>query len=414
MNMRLQSIIALTVCGMFLFLKYITQLFPSLIGTTLMEQYHMNGLGLAILASSYYYSYTVMQIASGVILDKYNLKYAATLAILFIAIGLYAFTHAHSLWAMCLSRVLMGIGCSFATTLYMKAASLWTPAKAFSIISSFLATATMVGAAVGSAPVAFLFQSIGWHQGLLLVAYIAFALSFLAWFFVRQQPSDALIDTPSVYRFKEVLFNKDNLYLLLYSGFTFSPVVILGGLWGVPYLQLKFHAEASEVAKLMSLMFLGHAVGSPIWAIVSSYLNNKKHIMMLANVMSCTALSMILYAQTSYLSSQLLFFTFGFSVGAFMLSFDICRQINSVAVMGFAVAFINSGEGIVSSVLEPSIGIILDWLKPAQAMHFTLPSYQLALGMLPLCYVISTWTLFKLPFKERNTSFWTPLKLRIN
>lgn len=84
-----------------------------------------------------------------------------------------------------------------------------------------------------------------------------------------------------------------------------------------------------------------------------------------------------------------------------MLSFYLCRQINSAALMGCAVAFINSGEGIVASVLEPGIGLLLDGFKAASATQFTVGSYQMALSCLPVCFVFSTVLIYKLPFTEK-------------
>ena len=41
-----------------------------------------------------------------------------------------------------------------------------------------LATATMLGAACGGYPVGILFQKVGWHQGLNLVAIVGFVMAF--------------------------------------------------------------------------------------------------------------------------------------------------------------------------------------------------------------------------------------------
>jgi MFS family permease len=401
MKTKNQAFIILSICGMFLFLKYIAQLFPSLISTALIEQYQMNGVQIGILASSYYYSYTIMQIVSGVVLDKYSLKIASFLAILTIAAGLYIFPHTHSFVSMCFSRVMMGVGCSFATTLYMKAATIWTSDKAFCFISSLLATATMVGAAVGSAPIALLFDKVDWHQGLLYISYVGFGLAFLALLFVKQKDKPSQASTLSLNDVKKIISNRNNLYLLLYSGLTFSPVVILGGLWGVPFLEIKCSISATGAAQLISLMFLGHAVGSPVWALLSYALDNKKHLMLFANIISFTSLCMLLYVPLSFAYTEVLFVLFGFCVGVFMLSFDLCRQINSAALMGFAVAFINSGEGVVSSLFEPGIGLVLDGLKTAGTPHFTQEHYQIALSILPACFIMSTALIYKLPFTDK-------------
>lgn len=59
--MNKKATIILTISALFLFYKYITHLFPSLIGNNFMTVYGYDGVMLAIMASSYYYSYTFME-----------------------------------------------------------------------------------------------------------------------------------------------------------------------------------------------------------------------------------------------------------------------------------------------------------------------------------------------------------------
>lgn len=397
-----QAILVLTICALFLFLKYIAQLYPALISDILIQRFSLSGLEIGILASSYYYSYTLMQLVSGILLDQYDIRLPAFFAIACVALGLYSFAHTESFLCMCLSRVLMGVGCSFATTLYMKASTLWTSDKIFTIIASFLATATMLGAAIGAAPIAVLFNHVGWSQGLILVAMIGVIISICSLFWVRNPKSIVVNKQTSLLKnFKEVVLKRENIWLLIYSGVTFSPVVILGGLWGVPFLQLKFHSEANQVATLISTMFIGHAMGSPVWAVLSTVFKAKKPFMVIANIIAFLCLVSILYAQATFMQAEILFFIFGFCVGCFMLSFSICREVNPAVMMGFAVAFINSGEGVVSSIIDPGIGLFLDFLKPAGSIGFSLESYQYVLIVLPISYVLSTLTIWKLPSERR-------------
>ena len=398
-----QAILVLTICALFLFLKYIAQLYPALISDILIQRFSLSGLEIGILASSYYYSYTLMQLVSGILLDQYDIRLPAFFAIACVALGLYSFAHTESFLCMCLSRVLMGVGCSFATTLYMKASTLWTSDKIFTIIASFLATATMLGAAIGAAPIAVLFNHVGWSQGLILVAMIGVIISICSLFWVRNPKSIVVNKQTSLLKnFKEVVLKRENIWLLIYSGVTFSPVVILGGLWGVPFLQLKFHSEANQVATLISTMFIGHAIGSPVWAVLSTVFKAKKPFMVIANIIAFLCLVSILYTQTTFMQAEILFFIFGFCVGCFMLSFSICREVNPAVMMGFAVAFINSGEGVVSSIIDPGIGLCLDFLKPAGSIGFSLESYQYVLIVLPISYVLSTLTIWKLPSERRS------------
>lgn len=391
--MKKNSIIILSLCGLFLFYKYIAQLFPSLIGTELMRSHGYDGVMLAIMASSYYYSYTFMQIIAGYVIDRFAIRIPMFIAILVISLMILLFTHTNNFYLMCLSRALMGVGASFATVLYMKCAAQHASPKTFGLISSLLATATMLGAACGSAPVAVLFNKLGWHNGLNLVAIIGITMAFAALIFQKTKTtiSNKPASTTRFSNIKDVVSKKENWLLLLYSGLTFSPVAILGGLWGAPFLMTKYSVTAANASFFLSIMFIGHAIGSPLWALLSAKLNNKNDLMHFANGIAFFAILAIIFGNFSYTSSLVLFFIFGFSVSCFMLSFEICREINSLCVMGLSVAFINSGEGLIGSFVEPFIGHVLDISKVGAS--FTLQNYQLALSILPCCFILSSITL---------------------
>lgn len=397
--MKNNSIVILSLCALFLFYKYIAQLYPSLIGTELIKIYGYDGVMLAVMASSYYYSYTLMQIFSGIIIDRFSVKIPMFIAIFTISFMIIIFSHTNNFYIMCISRALMGVGASFATILYMKCAAYYTTPKTFGLISSFLATATMLGAACGSTPVAVLFQKFSWQQGLNIIAIIGFSMAFAVLIFQRSNTLTSKESKPSMKlaNIKDVLTKPDNWLLLLYSGFTFSPVAVLGGLWGAPFLMTKYNIPATSASLFLSIMFIGHAIGSPIWALLSAQLNCKKQLMHYANVISLLSILGIIYGDFSYITSLSLFFIFGFSVGCFMLSFEICRETNALYIMGLSVAFINSGEGLIGSFIEPFIGWLLDVSK--QSTEFTLETYRLSLSILPCCFILSSIVLI---FINRN------------
>jgi MFS family permease len=401
----------IAICSLFLFIKYIAQLFPSLIGPVLIKEFSLSGLQLGLLASSYYYSYSVMQIISGWILDRFSMRFAASLSIGLIGLSLFYFPQMHSFLMMCVFRVLMGFGASFATVLYMKSAALITSERAFGMVSSFLATATMLGAAAGGAPLAYLFHYMGtWEKGLEVIGIGSIILSLLCLvFFSGMKPhpdhadfTDLSSQKPELKKLSLVFLNLQNWLLLAYSGLAFSPVIIIGGVWGTPFLILKYQLSIPTISYLLSLMFIGLAIGAPCWAYLSIKISQRKSIMQLANAMAFICMAMIIYAPLSYSLSLFFFFFLGFSVGCFMLSFQICREINPMILLGFSFAFMNTGEGIVGAVVEPLVGKILDLIKPIN-QAFTVSNFYWALTLVLSCFVFAAIFLHFLKTNSQNS-----------
>lgn len=398
-----QSIIVLVICSLFLFYKYIAQLFPSVISEELIKHDGLTGLQLAIMASSYYYSYSLLQIVAGFIIDKKDVRIPCFLAILVISVAILVFTGADNFYIMCISRTLMGAGTAFATVMYMKCAASWTSPRLFGIISSLLATFTMFGAAFGSAPIAYLFSKVGWKNGLDLIAYIGIAISILALCFVTNKGSKANTQTYEVKfaDFKKVITHKTNWMLFLYSGLTFAPIIIIGGLWGNPFLITKFNVSNTDASLLLFMMFIGVGIGAPFWAILAAKINSRSTLMHIANLLAFMAMLAIIYLPMQYKSALIVFFIIGFAVGCFMLCFQICREINAIYTMGFAVAFINMSDGIVSSIIEPIIGKTLDILKVGTS--FSLNDFHIALSLIPLCFILSSVVLAFIKTKPAET-----------
>jgi predicted MFS family arabinose efflux permease len=389
-------VVVLTLFAGFLFYKYILQVYPSIITDQLMREFHLTGAGLGNLAATFYYSYMIAQIFVGILLDKFSTRWLTSAAIYCCAGGLVLFAQTHSLLLAQLSRGLMGAGVAFATVAYMKAAAVWFSPKQYAFVGGLLATAAMAGAVFGQAPLAFLVDVAGWRDCLFIIGMVGFALAVLFVFIVRDKDEADMPEQGRRVAMKDLmgmLKSKQNWLLTLYSGLAFSPIAIFGGLWGNPFLQEAYQLTSTQAASMISLVFIGLGLGSPLLGLLSDRLENRKSVMFISTVVSCFALLMVLYMHPmpTWLLSSLLF-VFGFGLGSFMLVFTIGKEINTPALTASVVAMINSSDALLDALTEPGIGKLLDYLwdgKMVNGIHyFSLHSYHMALSVLPLYLVV--------------------------
>src|SRR3990167_10924158 len=71
----------------FLFYKYILQISPSLMTDDLMNFFHVSGAGLGNLAATYFYSYAIMQLFAGFLLDRFSPRILTAVALLITGLG---------------------------------------------------------------------------------------------------------------------------------------------------------------------------------------------------------------------------------------------------------------------------------------------------------------------------------------
>lgn len=395
--------LVMLLCAAFLFYKYILQVFPGIITENLMSEFHINGAGLGNLAACYFYAYFITQLLVGVLLDRFSVRKFSAFAILISGIGAIWFAKTFNLFGAGLGRALMGMGTAFATVCYLKCTAMWFKPNRFAFVSGLLATAAMLGAVFGEAPVAMLVQAFGWHQTFFVIGLIGALLAVLFYTFVADRPKDELsINTQFGVSWSAILSvfrTRQNWLLTLYSGLVFTPISVFGGLWGVPFLKTAFMLSTTDAASLVSAAFLGLAAGGPLLGLLSDYLDNRKNVMFAGTLVSLLALIVIVYVPyLNYIPLAILLFIFGFGIGSFMLCFALGKELNSLAVTATVIALINSGDAIFGSFTEPLIGHFLDLhatgVDANGVLIFTAQDYRSALSLLVIYMVVACLSVF--------------------
>lgn len=395
-------ILIISLCAAFLFYKYVLQIYPSIITDQLMREFNLTGAALGNLAAMFYYAYMITQLFVGVILDKYSARWLTSLAIFSCALGLVIFSQAKSLLNAELSRALMGIGVAFATVSYMKLAAAWFKPQQYAFVSGLLATAAMAGAVFGQAPLALWVSHLGWRHCLYIIGVIGFILAVIFAILVRDAPPTYVAHhvKPSFQDVLNVFKNKQNWLLTLYGGLAFSPVAVFGGLWGNPFLVQAYHLTKTTSSSLISLMFIGLGIGSPLLGIFSDRIGKRKQVMFYSTLVAFIAILFVLYCLSMpiWLLGVLLFI-FGFGLGAFMLVFAIGKELNPVITTATVIAMINTSDAVLSGLTEPAIGKLLDinWDgKIVNGVHyFSLSSYHIALTVLPIYLILAAFLLLR-------------------
>lgn len=369
----------------------------------LMKVFEVNGAGLGNLSAFYFYAYLVMQIPVGILLDKYSPRLLTTSAIFLCSISTFIFAQTNTLWLACIARALMGAGAAFAAVSCFKLASLWFPPKRFALVSGMFMTAAMLGAVGGQMPLSLLVQQTGWRMALMLVSLAGILLGILYFVIVR----DKSIRTMPVaqhahesnHSFATIIRNKQTWFLSLYSGLAFAPVSVFGGLWGVPFLETAYHLSRTDAAFAISSIFIGFAVGAPIWGWFSDFMGRRKPILFFGTILSLLCLSLVIYsAQLKSASLIFLLFAFGFGTSGFFTSFAMIREIFSLTLAATVLGFMNTFDSLCEALYEPLLGAFLDWTWGGEIINgihqFSIHGYHVSLTLLPLSLVLALVVLF--------------------
>ncbi len=405
----------------FMFYKYVIEVSPSVMTGTLMKAFDIGGVELGNLAACYFYAYLLLQIPGGLLLDKFGPRKTTTFAIALCALGSLIFAQADTLLAAGIGRFVTGVGAAFAAINCLKLTANWFPAKQFAFMAGLMMTMAMLGAVGGQAPLALFIQKMDWRTATTLLGIIGFALAVIFWIVVRDKSPDHAKEKNiasakiSLYdSLKKVLENPQSWWLSIYSGFAFAPVMVFGGMWGVSFIIEAFQLSHNMSAQMVSLIFIGFAIGAPVFGWFSDRIGRRRIVMIWGTFFALVNISAVIYAPgvSGYLLAILLF-GFGFSISSFLLCFTMIREINLPILAATAIGFMNAFDALIGAFSDPLTGKFLDWGWDGRlvdgARVFSVEAYKAAFLIIPLYLIISLLTLIKIKETLVKPSYPTAL-----
>lgn len=395
--------------AVFMFYKYAIEVSPSVMTGTLMRTFDIGGAELGNLTACYFYAYLLLQIPAGLLLDRFGPRKTTTLAIALCALGMLVFSQTDSLFVAGVGRFLSGVGGAFAAVNCLKLIGNWFPSRQFALMAGLMMTVAMLGAVGGQAPLASFIEMRDWRSAMEIIGFAGLALAALFFLIVRDRAPGRIVAKENsaslMVAVKEIFKNTQSWWLSIYSGLAFAPVMVFGGLWGVSFIQEALKIDQTESAKVLSLIFIGFAVGAPFFGWLSDRLGQRRVVMQWGTVLSLVALTAAIYTPgISIEALSLLLFIFGFSIASFLLCFTMIQEIHLPIVAATAIGFMNMFDALLGAVSDPFTGMCLDLMWDGRlvdgARVFSVSTYQAAFLTLPAYLALSLAALYMIREKE--------------
>ncbi|MFI5333553.1 MAG: MFS transporter [Chlamydiales bacterium] len=394
--------------ALFMFYKYALEVSPSVMTATLMRTFQIGGVELGNLAACYFYAYLLLQIPAGLLLDKFGPRKTTTLAIAICASGSLVFAAADSLWMAGVGRFLTGAGAAFAAVNCLKLIANWFPFRQFAVMAGLMMTLAMLGAVGGQAPLAAFINAMEWRHAMQLIGAAGLIIALVFWVVVRDRAPDHARERHIVSTkvslsesMGQILRHSQSWWLSVYSGFAFAPVMVFGGLWGVAFMAEAFELTSNIAAQAVSLIFIGFAVGAPVFGWFSDWLGKRRIVMVWGTICALISISLIIYMPSiSFYALVFLLFLFGFSISSFLLCFTMIREISLPILAATAIGFMNTFDALLGALSDPLTGKFLDLTWDGKmvdgARVFSMGAYKMAFLTLPAFLLISLLSLFKI------------------
>ena len=259
---------------------------PAVMTTELMRDFGITAVQLGNLSAFYFYAYVLMQIPTGVLVDSWGARRLLAAGSLLAAVGCLVFGTTGSFGMGAVGRAITGGATAVGWVVTLKVATHWFPSKRFATMSGVGLMIGNLGALVAAVPLRILVEQFGWRTVSVSSGVVMIAIGVLAWVVIRDDPSQRGYQShaPAALRstghiplsqllagFKDVFRYRNTWLIFLAQGGIVGGILSFAGLWGVPFLKLRFGIPVTTAAAVCSVMVVCFAVGSPI----SGYLSDR-------------------------------------------------------------------------------------------------------------------------------------------
>lgn len=381
----------------FFFFEYIVRVSPGVLVNELIQAFHINAYQLGLISSAFSLSYISMQIPVGTLVDKYSVRWLLGFMALLCAGSTFLFASTGTFeWAV-LARFLIGITGAFAFVGALKIATLFFSPKHFGFLAGMTQALGMLGASAGIGPLSAVIASMGWRHSLMILGGVIVVLSLLIFILVKDKPANESVPEQKVHSMRTgvvTVFKSRHTWInVVIIGLLYAPTMVFGELWGPLYISRVYNISPIEAASVVSVIFIGWALGSPLFGWISDRIQRRKPIIIGSAAFSLLFIFIILYCPALPLSWLFVMaFLYGFSNVGVSTCYAVAAELTPNQYAGTALGFTNMASILLGALFQPVVGRLLDmhWDgKMVEGVRFySAGDLQTAMISLPVCLVL--------------------------
>jgi MFS family permease len=380
---------------LFFFYEFFLRVLPATVAKHIVHGMGITVEQFALIGSAYYLTYSLMQFPVGVLLDKFSARLWIAIAILACGLGAMWFGFAHGFLPAFIARLLIGFGSSFGFISLTIAALNWFPKKYFAFLVGCGQFLGALGPLCAGAPIAYMMEHTdgNWREIFFWVSLYGIALATLVFIFFRDKPRSerkiVFIDKkgPLKKRLAELLSLPQVWWTLLYTGAIYAALPLFGAFWGTSYLETRGF-PTTQASFIVSMIWLGLAVGSPLFGRLSDFMKRRRPLMMLSALIGTGSAFLLLSTPGSnfYLLCAF-FFLIGLGSSGQTVAFAFITENAPKSLHATAIGMNNSALMASGAIIPPFVTSIIRNFSGGSTL--TTKAFEKGFLIIPVLFAIS-------------------------
>ena len=365
------------------FLSQFYRVSNAVIAPNLIQDLGLDAETLGILGGAFFYSFALLQIPMGPMLDRMGPRIVITSFTLMGALGSFLFAFGESFYVVLLGRILIGVGMSSILMGTMKVFILWFSPEKFATLTGLLHAVGSLGNIFAASPLAFLTSTIGWRMTFIITGVITVILSLMTHKVLKEDKKVifSFSSKPEIGILQSIRMILGSLTFWQIGSITFfryGTFVGLQGLWLGLYLMDIKGFSPLHAGNLIILLALGFIVGGPVSGRLSDKIfHSRKGIVLVGLILYCLSLIPligILKIQSPW-EFGVLFFFIGFFCSFGMVVYPHAKELFPITISGTVMTYVNFFTMAGAALFMPALGKIIQSFPrignsyPAEAYH---------------------------------------------
>lgn len=349
---------------------------------------------LGLLTGAFYISFAVMQIPTGLFLDRFGPRVTIALMMLMPAAGAILFSQAESVTGLALGQAIMGAGCAVGLSGAIVIFARWFSPDRIATMIALYSGMGNVGILLSATPLAAAIGEFGWRDSFVFMAAVNALLVGQMYFLVRDAPPDhpyhgeARETLGAIFRGLGEVLARGAIWPMLALAFvSLSMVLTIRALWAGPYLADVFGLDAIARGNMLLVFTIAMLIGNVGFGPLDRLFDRRKPVVLAGAAISAAALiGLALLPEASLFVAMALLCVLGVACNYIVVIFAHGRALFPMRLVGRAVTLVNCINMFGIAVMQVITGFIIRSF-PAGGGGAPEIAYRAMFGFLAVCLV---------------------------